>query len=56
MLFGFFCYGKEIYVGEFFVGLNGSYMVLLIIVELELNIDFCDIVEGEVSFLLINLF
>ncbi|WP_377888617.1 M20/M25/M40 family metallo-hydrolase [Alkalihalobacillus sp. R86527] len=49
LLPGFFCYGRETHVGEPFSGLNANYMAAEVTRELELNQDFCEIVEGEVT-------
>lgn len=46
---GFYCYGKETHVGEPFAGLNANFMVAQIANELELNTDFCEVFDGEVS-------
>ncbi|WP_035351566.1 M20/M25/M40 family metallo-hydrolase [Fictibacillus gelatini] len=46
---GFLCYGKETHVGEPFSGLNGNLMASLLTAELELNTDFCEKVEGDVT-------
>ncbi|CAM5783016.1 MULTISPECIES: M20/M25/M40 family metallo-hydrolase [Brevibacillus] len=46
---GFYCYGKETHVGEPFSGLNANAMVSRLTCELELNTDFCEVVEGEVT-------
>lgn len=46
---GFFCYGKETHVGEPFAGLNANYMVSELNKQLELNTDFCEVVDGEVT-------
>jgi arginine utilization protein RocB len=46
---GFLCYGKETHVGEPFSGLNGNFMASLLTNELELNTEFCEVVEGEVT-------
>jgi arginine utilization protein RocB len=46
---GFFCYGKETHVGEPFSGLNANLMVSELTKVLELNTDFCEVVEGEVT-------
>ncbi|GIM45610.1 hypothetical protein DNHGIG_11590 [Collibacillus ludicampi] len=49
LLPGFFCCGKETHVGEPFSGLNANYMASLMTNELELNTEFCEVVEGEVT-------
>ncbi len=49
LLPGFFCYGQETHVGEPFSGLNANYMVAEVTKELELNADFCEVVDGEVT-------
>ncbi|MFZ3588491.1 M20/M25/M40 family metallo-hydrolase [Bacillus sp. DJP31] len=46
---GFFCYGKETHVGEPFSGLNANLMVSELTKVLELNTDFCEVVDGEVT-------
>ncbi|MCK1993224.1 M20/M25/M40 family metallo-hydrolase [Peribacillus muralis] len=46
---GFFCYGKESHVGEPFSGLNANYMASEITSLLELNTEFCEVVEGEAT-------
>ncbi|MCM3117569.1 M20/M25/M40 family metallo-hydrolase [Neobacillus sp. MER 74] len=46
---GFLCYGKETHVGEPFSGLNANFMASLLTNELELNTEFCEVVEGEVT-------
>lgn len=46
---GFFCYGKETHAGEPFAGLNANFMVSQVTKTLELNTDFCEQVEGEVT-------
>jgi arginine utilization protein RocB len=46
---GFLCYGKETHVGEPFSGLNANYMASQLTCELELNTEFCEAVEGEVT-------
>ncbi|HEU5141477.1 MAG TPA: M20/M25/M40 family metallo-hydrolase [Bacillales bacterium] len=46
---GFFCYGRETHVGEPFAGLNANFMVSQLTQALELNTDFCEQVEGEVT-------
>lgn len=46
---GFLCYGDETHVGEPFLGLNANYMASQLTYELELNTDFCEVVEGEAS-------
>lgn len=46
---GFLCYGSETHVGEPFLGLNGNFIASQLTCELELNTDFCEIVEGEVT-------
>lgn len=46
---GFLCYGKETHVGEPFSGLNANYMASQMTCELELNTNFCESVEGEVT-------
>ena len=46
---GFFCYGKETHVGEPFSGLNANYMAAEISRALELNTDFCEQENGEIT-------
>lgn len=46
---GFLCYGKETHVGEPFTGLNANLMASQVTCELELNVDFCEKIEGEVT-------
>ncbi|WP_163100419.1 M20/M25/M40 family metallo-hydrolase [Peribacillus alkalitolerans] len=46
---GFLCYGKETHVGEPFSGLNANYMASQLTCEIELNTEFCEVVEGEVT-------
>ncbi|MDP1442131.1 M20/M25/M40 family metallo-hydrolase [Priestia megaterium] len=46
---GFLCYGKESHVGEPFAGLNANYMASLLTAEIELNTEFCEIIEGEAT-------
>jgi arginine utilization protein RocB len=46
---GFFCYGKEAHAGEPLAGLNANMMTSYITCELELNTDFCEEVEGEIT-------
>jgi arginine utilization protein RocB len=46
---GFLCYGDETHVGEPFLGLNANFMASHLTCELELNTDFCEVVEGEAS-------
>ena len=49
LLPGFFCYGKETHVGEPLAGLNANLMVSEIHRLLELNVDLCEEVSGEVT-------
>ncbi|MDP4550154.1 M20/M25/M40 family metallo-hydrolase [Alkalihalobacillus macyae] len=49
LLPGFFCYGQETHVGEPFSGLNANYMAAEVTRELELNADFCEVIDGEVT-------
>lgn len=49
LLPGFFCYGREAHVGEPFSGLNANYMVAEITRAMELNTEFCEVVESEVT-------
>lgn len=46
---GFLCYGDETHVGEPFLGLNANFMASRLTCELELNTDFCEVVEGEAT-------
>ncbi|RXT08771.1 M20/M25/M40 family metallo-hydrolase [Ammoniphilus sp. CFH 90114] len=46
---GFLCYGKETHVGEPFSGLNANLMASQVTCEMELNTEFCEVVEGEVT-------
>jgi arginine utilization protein RocB len=46
---GFLCYGQETHVGEPFSGLNANYMTAEITKEVELNTEYCESVEGEVT-------
>jgi arginine utilization protein RocB len=46
---GFLCYGQETHVGEPFLGLNANFMASQLSSELELNTDFCEVVEGEAT-------
>ncbi|AZB43462.1 M20/M25/M40 family metallo-hydrolase [Bacillus sp. FJAT-42376] len=46
---GFLCYGKETHVGEPFSGLNANLMASKISEQLELNDEYCETVEGEVT-------
>lgn len=52
---GFLCYGKETHVGEPLSGLNANYMASQVTCEMELNADFCEVVEGDVTPLPTNL-
>lgn len=52
---GFFCKGIEIYVGELFLGINVNLMVFEMNCLFELNVDYCEKVDGEVILLLVNL-
>ncbi|MBM7702241.1 M20/M25/M40 family metallo-hydrolase [Metabacillus iocasae] len=45
----FLCYGKETHVGEPFAGLNANLLASELTRHLELNIGFCEVVDGEVS-------
>ncbi len=49
VLAGFFCKGIETHVGEPFSGLNANLMVSEINRLLELNADYCEKVDGEVT-------
>lgn len=49
VLAGFFCKGIETHVGEPFSGLNANYMVSELNRLLELNSDYCEEVDGEVT-------
>ncbi|WP_134702398.1 M20/M25/M40 family metallo-hydrolase [Ammoniphilus sp. YIM 78166] len=46
---GFLCYGKETHVGEPLSGLNANWMASQVTCEIELNTDFCEVVEGDVT-------
>ncbi|TCP31787.1 arginine utilization protein RocB [Scopulibacillus darangshiensis] len=46
---GFFCYGQEAHVGEPYSGLNANYMVSEITKLMELNTDFSEMVDDEVT-------
>lgn len=46
---GFFCYGREMHVGEPFAGLNANFMASQVTQALELNTDFCEQVEDEMT-------
>ena len=46
---GFLCYGKETHVGEPLSGLNANFMASHITCELELNTQFCEKVDNEVT-------
>lgn len=46
---GFLCYGKETHVGEPFAGLNANYMASKLTAEMELNTDFCEVAENEIT-------
>jgi arginine utilization protein RocB len=46
---GFLCYGKETHVGESMAGLNGNYMASQITCEIELNMEFCEMADGEAT-------
>lgn len=46
---GFLCQGKETHVGEPFSGLNANLMVSELTKLLELNTEFCEVVDGEVT-------
>lgn len=46
---GFFCYGRETHAGEPFAGMNANFMVSELTQALELNTDFCEQVDGEVT-------
>jgi arginine utilization protein RocB len=46
---GFYCYGKESHVGEPLAGLNANMLTSFLTCELELNTDFCEVIEEEVS-------
>ncbi|AMM89491.1 hypothetical protein UP15_11050 [Bacillus pumilus] len=49
VLAGFFCKGIETHVGEPFSGLNANFMVSELNRLLELNSDYCEEVDGEVT-------
>lgn len=46
---GFLCYGQEAHVGEPWSGLNGNYMVSMLTNELELSMDLCEEIDGELT-------
>ena len=48
-LAGFFCKGVETHVGEPFAGVNANLMVSEINRLLELNVDYCEEADGEVT-------
>jgi arginine utilization protein RocB len=49
LLPSFFCLGAETHVGEPFSGLNSNFMVSQITNYFELNTDFCEFVDGEMT-------
>ncbi|MCF6137789.1 M20/M25/M40 family metallo-hydrolase [Pseudalkalibacillus berkeleyi] len=49
LLPGFLCYGMETHVGEPFSGINANYMASELSRALELNTDFCEAIDGEVT-------
>lgn len=49
LLPGFLCYGMETHVGEPFSGINANYMASELSKALELNTDFCEAIDGEVT-------
>lgn len=49
VLAGFFCKGIETHVGEPFSGLNANLMVSEINRLLELNVNYCEMADGEVT-------
>ncbi|MFS2245894.1 M20/M25/M40 family metallo-hydrolase [Bacillus sp. A31] len=49
VLAGFFCKGIETHVGEPFSGLNANFMVSELNRLLELNSDYCEEVDGEIT-------
>lgn len=46
---GFLCYGKETHVGEPLAGLNANSMASQLTCELELNISYCEVIDGEAT-------
>ncbi|WP_174728746.1 M20/M25/M40 family metallo-hydrolase [Mesobacillus harenae] len=46
---GFVCFGREAHVGEPFSGLNATLLSSLLAAKLELNTDFCEQTDDEVS-------
>lgn len=46
---GFYCYGKESHVGEPFAGINPNLMVSFLSQQLELNEEFIEKIDDEVS-------
>ncbi|MFS0656318.1 M20/M25/M40 family metallo-hydrolase [Bacillus sp. 179-C3.3 HS] len=49
VLAGFFCKGIETHVGEPFSGINANFMVSVLNRLLEMNHDFCEEVDGEMT-------
>jgi arginine utilization protein RocB len=49
LLPSFFCLGAETHVGEPYSGLNSNFMVSKITNYFELNTDFCEFVDGEMT-------
>ncbi|OZM56322.1 hypothetical protein CIB95_12975 [Lottiidibacillus patelloidae] len=49
LLPSFFCLGAETHVGEPYSGLNSNFMVSKITNFFELNTDFCEFVDGEMT-------
>ncbi len=45
----FFVVGKETHVGESFKGIDANHIASAITTRINLNADFCDVAEGEVS-------
>lgn len=52
----FFVVGKETHVGEAFKGIDPNQIASSIVERINLNADFCDVAEGEVSLPPITLF
>ncbi|MGL5440219.1 MAG: M20/M25/M40 family metallo-hydrolase [Filifactoraceae bacterium] len=52
----FFVVGKETHVGESFKGIDPNQIASSIVERINLNTDFCDVAEGEVSLPPITLF
>ena len=45
----FFIVGKETHVGEAFKGLDANHVAASITERINMNVDFCDVVDGEVT-------